>query len=205
MIANRKDIFFFLEMTVLTIIALVYGFSLIPSPMEQQKLHMDHQRVIDLGNIRYAIDAYYTDKQQLPASLEIVKRRGTAYTGTVIKFADPETNTPYSYTITSPTSYKLCATFTTDNNTLSESKDYDNQKYEYTTYRNEFIHAKDNVCFEETVQEVSTDGVRSNSAASAEIPLPSPTIMCANGQCPQVTPTAAVRVLTPTTAVSPSP
>lgn len=207
MIATRKDLFFFIEMTMLTLVALGYGFSLIPSPMEQQTLRQDHQRIVDLGNIRYAIDTYYAEHQQLPTSLDFLKARGTSYTGSAIKFSDPETNKPYAYTLTSPTTYRLCATFTTDNNSMPENKDFDAQNYEYATYRNEFIHTKGNVCFEEAVQEISSDGGGGSGGASSSSfkMIPSPTIACLGGGCPQITPTQpANEIPTPTAAFAPT-
>lgn len=145
----NKDSLGLLYMSVLAIAALVYGFSTIPSPTQQREIKLDHQRVSDLGQLTYSINEYYTTSQQLPKSLNDVTNNSYS-SGTPLIKNDPETNKPYEYIVTSQTSYKLCATFTTDS-TKEDRYTYDETNYTYSSFSDGFRHGKGYVCFIKTV------------------------------------------------------
>lgn len=144
MIATRKDIIFIGFMTLMTFVALVYGFATIPSPFEQQKLTRDHTRVVDLAHIKNALGAFYSNNNSFPTTLDPLMAPDYSYGN--IKKNDPQ-NQPYTYTLINPTTYKVCATFETDNQTMTAEKDYDSNNYDYKTYRDALKHPQGNYCF----------------------------------------------------------
>lgn len=200
MIVKHKDIFFFIEMTILALVAVGYGFSLIPSPAEQKDRSLDRQRVTDLGKIKFAIDSYSLDQQQLPESLSILIASSADPTIADTNINDPKTKNPYTYTILSPTMYQMCATFATDNTNLPEMDDYDNQNYEYSTYRNEFIHKKGTVCFTEEIPLPTPQEATSGGNAKF---MPTPTLACLGGGCPEGASTMPASAYPPTTSPIP--
>ncbi|HZE87697.1 MAG TPA: hypothetical protein VE090_05865 [Methylomirabilota bacterium] len=140
-----KDLFSLIYITVLTVLAGVYGFMIIPSPALQRERLLDHKRVTDLGQIQYTIDDYYHKANQLPQTLEALSTNSYAPSTPLTKI-DPQTSKPYEYQITNQLSYKLCATFTTDSSKEAPST-YDDQNYNYTSFRDKFKHAIGTKCF----------------------------------------------------------
>ncbi|MEK7571835.1 MAG: hypothetical protein AAB553_06185 [Patescibacteria group bacterium] len=151
MIATRKDILFFIELVALSAIAVVYALTQIPSPFEQQKLKWDQERVIDLGKLKNAIDQYYYTNAKLPEALAVVTSEG--YSPDMLRKTDPQTDQPYTYRVTSPISYEICAVFVTANKDLASVDDYNYEKYDYQTYRNQFKHPQGTFCFSQKVQD----------------------------------------------------
>jgi hypothetical protein len=143
----KKDIIALLYITILTVIALVYGFSTIPSPVAQREKSYDHQRVVHLGQLKYSIDEAYRKTYQLPNTLSEISEN--VYSPSMpLEKTDPETKAAYEYTkvSNSPPSFKLCATFTTD----SMNEDpyaYDDANYNYSSFSNDFKHPKGHYCF----------------------------------------------------------
>lgn len=131
--------------TVLTAIALVYGFSTIPNPSEQRELKLDHKRVSDLGKLQYNIDDYYRNNSMLPESLDSLTTNSYSYSKELSK-TDPATNKPYEYILQTDQAYQLCATFTTDS--AKEKDDYDSENYNYSTYKSKFGHKEGRQCFD---------------------------------------------------------
>lgn len=140
---RKKDIISTIYITILTAIALVYGFSAIPSPAQQHKLVLDHRRVSDLGTIKQRVEDYYTEHKTLPQSLDELKPLTTK---------DPETNAPYEYRILYevPPYIQLCADFATDS---SKDEPYGtaDDTYSYPSYSGDFQHPKGHHCFKLSV------------------------------------------------------
>ncbi len=145
MIENRKTYFMLLYTTVLTVIALVYGFSTIPNPSAQRELKLDHKRVTDLGELQYQIDDYYRNNNILPESLDNLTTTTYSYSQELSK-TDPDTNKPYEYIKITDQTYQLCAIFTTDS--AKEKDSYDNENYDYNTYKSKFGHKEGRQCFD---------------------------------------------------------
>jgi hypothetical protein len=141
----NKDRVALVYISMLTIIAVVYGFTIIPSPFKAREIAYDHKRVVDLGQIQSAIDTYYQNNNKLPNSLNDLPKTSDSIT---LEKADPQTQQPYEYHITNPTSYKLCANFTTDT-TNEDSNYYDTNNPDYSTYSSDFTHAIGHKCFDE--------------------------------------------------------
>jgi hypothetical protein len=166
----NKDTLSLIYMTILSVAALVYGFTTIPSPTQQREIKLDHERVSDLGQINYTISDYYTNHQQLPKALEDLP--GNSYsTGTPLVTKDPETNKPYEYIVTSETSYKLCATFATSS--LKEDRyTYDDSNYTYSSFSDQFRHGKGYQCFIKTVPPRAVAPIGGGNGNSGREPAP---------------------------------
>ena len=147
MTVNRKTLLMLVFATVLTAVALVYGFSTIPSPALQRELKLDHERVSSLGELQYSIDAYYRNNNRLPESLNILAKN-SYYSTRELNKVDPQTNQPYEYLVINDTKYQLCAVFTTDSE--NDPAEYDSENYNYSTYKNKFKHSKGRQCFDFT-------------------------------------------------------
>lgn len=144
----NKDIIALIYASVLTGIALVYGFMSVPAPSNQRQITLDHRRVSDLGELQASLTNYYTTNHQLPGLLDQVT--DNTYNGSgVLNKQDPETHEPYEYQVTGALSYTLCATFTT--NSLKEDPSqydsYDDNNYDYASFKNTFKHGIGKTCF----------------------------------------------------------
>ena len=95
--------------TIIVIVAasVVAGFFIIGSPKEERSRRFDQQRVENLQFLQSEVINYWINKAKLPTNLDILKddTRGVAIP------TDPETNQPYSYKITGPVNFQLCAVF----------------------------------------------------------------------------------------------
>jgi hypothetical protein len=147
---TKKDIIALGYITLLSIVAVVYGFSIIPSPSSEQQIATDQKRVTDLSNIQAAIEIYYQDNSALPVNLDTLTTQ--AYdTSTPLEKTDPQTKHPYEYMVTGPYSYKLCATFTTDS-MKTQPNQYDKPVVSYPVYNGNFTHPAGHFCFTEQEQ-----------------------------------------------------
>lgn len=152
---NNKNLIFFIVFSLLTGIALVYGFSLIPSPAVLQLRKFDQTRVLDLDKIKTAIQDYYYKNYKLPASLNDLSGTFTnsyAYysTGTKYSKQDPQTQAIYEYIQTSQNSYQLCAVFGTNSEDEDAIQDqpYD---YQYNNLKIQYKHTKGRTCFTQNI------------------------------------------------------
>ncbi|HWY79896.1 MAG TPA: hypothetical protein VNW29_06075 [Candidatus Sulfotelmatobacter sp.] len=144
----NKDAITLAYITILTAIALVYGFTIIPSPALQQMFAIDHKRVVNLGYIQSSIDTYYQTNSQLPKSLNELTTNSYNSQEPLSKI-DPQTKQPNGYIITSSSTYKLCATFAT-NSSKEDVNSYDiTNNYDYPTFKDKFKHPVGYYCFNE--------------------------------------------------------
>lgn len=163
----NKDLVAPVYITVLTVIALVYGFTIVPSPQTERNRSFDHKRVSDLGNIKTSIDNYYNDNGNLPPSLSVLKSDDSE--GIKLYKTDPQTKQQYGYSITGPETYKVCATFLTDSS-KDDANSYDDNAPDYTTYMDDFKHSVGYHCFEENENGDTYDS-------------PAPTMDCVGADC----------------------
>ena len=145
---TKKDIIAFGYITLLSIIAVAYAFSIIPSPAKEQIIATDAKRVSDLSDIQTAVDNYYQTHNKLPATLDNLKTKAYDPSTPLVK-TDPKTNQPYEYTVTSTYGYKLCATFATDS--TKEQPD-PNDSTTYPVYSGDFTHPEGHFCFTQKEQ-----------------------------------------------------
>ncbi|EKD86745.1 MAG: hypothetical protein ACD_37C00160G0004 [uncultured bacterium] len=122
------------------LILLVTGFIETGGPLSTRAIALDQKRMSHISNISYQIQSFYEDNGILPKSLFEVKTLSSTY-------KDPETNKQYEYRVTSPTSYNLCAKFSTDSKEvkakLKKSSDYYD---DYSDYGDTKDHKKGNDC-----------------------------------------------------------
>lgn len=164
-------------MLLLAVIAVGYGFTVIPSPTEQRDKNYDATREGDLENISYAIDDYDYAYDRLPDNLSQIDLTTYIYDDEKKRsyLEDPQTKIPYEYVVTSPTSYKLCATFG------AESDEYDaSVPDEYN--RDITNHPKGYYCFVREVYRYEEDDETVDREISPS-PLPLPSINCIKAPC----------------------
>jgi len=147
---TKKDIIAIGYITLLSIVAVVYAFSVIPSPATERTLATDHKRVSDLGEIQLAVDNYYQTNNTLPQSLDNLTTLPYS-TSTPLEKTDPQTHQPYEYSVTGPYSYKLCATFATDSS-KEKPNQYDDINVSYPMFSGDFSHPVGHFCFAEKEQ-----------------------------------------------------
>ena len=91
----------------------------------------DQERLNDLSQISYAIDAYWNQEKRLPAALEDLKAKRDIY---VRSLKDPRTMEAYEYRANATSTYELCASFETDSEaelarTLAQRPDVKGQDF----------------------------------------------------------------------------
>jgi len=89
---------------------IVSGFVIVGTPKELRAVRIDQERVSDLQNIQWQIVNYWQSKDTLPEQLSDLEDSISGY----VAPTDPETEVAYSYEITGPLSFTLCATFATE-------------------------------------------------------------------------------------------
>ncbi len=94
--------------TALVAAAVLAGVTLLGSPSDQRSLRLDEERVRDLMAISGVAERYLRGHDALPDSLAELTR-GEQWS--VTRSRDPETQEPYTYRVTGPSSYELCAGF----------------------------------------------------------------------------------------------
>jgi hypothetical protein len=87
--------------------AILLGFSVFGSPNSQRERRYDAERVSDVQGIQWQLVNYWQQKGTLPGTLDKLEDSISGYRLPT----DPKTNASYSYELTGPTSFKLCATF----------------------------------------------------------------------------------------------
>ncbi|MDQ3169981.1 MAG: hypothetical protein M3Q55_07595 [Acidobacteriota bacterium] len=90
------------------LIAIGAGLFVIGSPADVRARRLDAQRIDHLREWARAIDAYWTANNQLPQTLDEIRRQ-QAWTHLAV--TDPETGEPYRYQSKGAVGYELCATF----------------------------------------------------------------------------------------------
>lgn len=112
--AKAKQVAWVLSAVVL--VAVVGGFFAIGSPVNQQKLSRDNERVSALQDIQWQIVNFYQSKGRLPAALSDLTDPISGY----IVPIDPATGVSYTYTPGTTLDFKLCALFETVSSSQEE-------------------------------------------------------------------------------------
>lgn len=103
----------------IVLVALIWGIVITGSPMSARKQQFDERRVEDLRGIANEISVIVYGNvpkgmpnsvpvNPLPATLEDAARQAVF---NKLNITDPETSTPYRYTVNDPMHYQLCAVF----------------------------------------------------------------------------------------------
>ena len=120
---------------------LVAGLWISGSPAAERARRLDDRRIQDLQSISNAIDNYYNQNGlKLPPTLETLTRQREAFYVSAIN--DPDTMAPYEYLMDATSTYRLCATFTTDTRGLEQNQE---QYYPYNSVFWE--HGPERTCF----------------------------------------------------------
>lgn len=94
--------------SVAIVLSLLSTFFVVDPPWVERAKRFDRQRVNDLGSITYAVQAFYEQRGVLPTQLGELQNQGPWYVSSLV---DPQTSSPYEYTVKGATDYELCATF----------------------------------------------------------------------------------------------
>lgn len=88
-------------------LAIVTGFFMVGSPVQQRQLQFDDRRVNDLSYLQSEILAYWQNKGKLPTELALLNDDLRGFRVPL----DPESTQPYSYEVKGETTFALCAVF----------------------------------------------------------------------------------------------
>lgn len=102
----------------ITLLALVWGFFIAGSPMYGRDVRFDERRVADFQTISSEIRNIVYDNKAWDENAKPVKPIPATLDGVAadasfqkVQTTDPETGSPYEYTVTGKNTYELCATF----------------------------------------------------------------------------------------------
>ena len=116
MLQGRNRVFGFsvgrwgtIKASILVILAIWFSFSVMGSPAKQRMFRLDDRRVGDLQNMQYQIINYWQQKEKLPKALIDLSNPITGYSLPVPPMF--EKGEKYEYTVKSPLTFELCATF----------------------------------------------------------------------------------------------
>lgn len=98
--------------------SIIGGFFIMGSPAALRMKRFDERRVSDLQNIQYQAVNFYQRKGSLPNTLDELKDPISGFTIPV----DPGDNASYGYEKVADLSFKICANFSLNSDTLIDSK-----------------------------------------------------------------------------------
>jgi hypothetical protein len=126
------------------LISIVGGFFITGTPAHQRQVRLDEKRINDLQVIQNEIVNYWTQKAELPKSLDDLENSITGF----IPPTDPETNASYEYTVVDQYIFELCAVFKTSTTLAIQSKGpLEPVAPYYDPYQQNWSHDKGRVCF----------------------------------------------------------
>lgn len=142
---SRKASIFGWTIVGIVSVAIIAGFFVAGSPQSQRMVRFDEQRVGDLSSIQWQVVNYWQRKQALPKSLSDMEDPISSF----MVPRDPETKEPYEYVPTGARTFKLCATFKTDNRD-DQARLESAAPYPYDRNGN-WYHASGKQCFDRTI------------------------------------------------------
>ncbi|MCL5986776.1 MAG: DUF5671 domain-containing protein [Actinobacteria bacterium] len=127
------------------LISITGGFFITGTPAHQRQVRLDERRVNDLQMIQNEIVNYWTQKGELPESLNDLENSITGFKPP----KDPETNAPYEYRIIDPLTFELCAVFETSTSHVIQSFKGIPESVApyYDPYQQNWNHDEGLVCF----------------------------------------------------------
>ncbi len=112
---TRIHVLFSVAMSMVVVVAVVWGVALVGSPGTARLQRFDQQRLEDLQTIFREVQSHCQDpdikhelKRALPDTLDELAALARSER---INLTDPETRQRYVYTVKDETTYELCATF----------------------------------------------------------------------------------------------
>ncbi len=131
---------------VLVVGSIILGFTVIGLPRTQRLIKYDSQKVSDLQNIQSQVLSYWQMKKSLPASISDLNDDLSYF----VAPTDPDTGMQYEYSVVSPTTFKLCATFNLDSK-AQNSNSIAVQQYDMMGMNEKWNHQAGKQCFERTI------------------------------------------------------
>lgn len=137
----------------LTLIILIVGgvgVYIAGSPIENRNVRYDQIRQRDLDMIKRAVESYYQNNFNLPASIDQLLgnniKTGMPYLKKLP--TDPKTKENYTYKISDAMDYELCATFETSSEAIAKRKTGIDESLSESSYLGEDrAHPKGYYCF----------------------------------------------------------
>ncbi len=136
----------------IVIASIIAGFLIIGTPAEQRSQRFDEQRVGDLQSLQNQIVNYWIQKQSLPSGLNALE---DSISGFIVP-KDPDSGASYEYTIISPLSFELCATFKTSTKEFKITykgmrSSYIEPVYYGSSFQQNWDHEAQRTCFTRTI------------------------------------------------------
>ena len=100
--------------TVAMVVAVALGLWTMGPPSHQRALRLDSARVRQLYSLRSMVELRYATTRTMPSTLAEVGPNSTDW-------LDPVSGRPFEYSVTGPTSFRLCATFDAASENTSRS------------------------------------------------------------------------------------
>ncbi|MCF7819974.1 MAG: DUF5671 domain-containing protein [Candidatus Pacebacteria bacterium] len=100
-----------------TLTALVLSLLIMESPQKARQNKLDNLILNNFNQISIAVDSYYSEKGELPDSLEALDQK---FLGPK-QLLDPQTQEPFGYRVIDKDSYELCANFRTNTENDADS------------------------------------------------------------------------------------
>ncbi len=143
---EKTSIQYGIGVAIVVIVTIIFGFTHIEAPAEVREMKIDALQLTDLQNIQYRIEEAYNIDSKVPNSINEL------FIGIEAPVAG-EGRQPYVYTVTSPTTFELCAEFAYPS-TKSEQMQYTQPiRFEETVLKNPYNwdHGDGNWCFKRVV------------------------------------------------------
>ena len=121
---KRTHVVFSVALSIVVVVAVVWGVVLVGSPGTARLQRFDQQRLKDLQTIFREVQSLCQDpdikdelKRALPDTLDELAALARSER---INLTDPETGQRYDYSLKDATTYELCATFSTERDSDAE-------------------------------------------------------------------------------------
>jgi hypothetical protein len=159
-VLNKRDniirIFFFSSLFVV-IAFFIASLFIVESPTQTRNRKFDDAILLNFDQVSEAINQYYADKRQLPASLDVLKADYSFITDDDLK--NKATGVRYDYRIMESNKYELCATFITSNNDVKDANLYYNYNKDRWPHDAGYQCLSQKVLVPDTVKSVMPDPV----------------------------------------------
>lgn len=106
---SQKRKIWTVSVSVLILLAVVFGFSVMGSPRTQRLLRYDDQKVSDLQNIQWQVISHWQTYGTVPSTIQELNNSSSINYYNLPK--DPQTGEDYGYIKTSELGFEICADF----------------------------------------------------------------------------------------------
>lgn len=134
---------------VLSLLVVGAGFLIVGTPQDIRSFRNDEQRVSDLQSIQYQVLNLYQQKGTLPEDLSALSDPLSGFMTPV----DPLTGLPYTYTVTEPLTFELCAAFEKPTQNREGQGSYPSRDVAYPGFGMDenWQHETGETCFSRTI------------------------------------------------------